>query len=250
MDASRKIETNTFGEKCRFGEFVLPYLYRELVPTEITEFEAHLAECGTCTDELADLALPRFEVFDWKRTEFDPLPTPEFSIDYNRLPKRTFISGIRGYLEAIFPVFGRRQLSFAAVILAFFAIAVWIVAIRSPFSFSFINPEIADRLPSEVAAPDIGKLPFAILPEEEKEIFATTVIAAKGDEIVSKAQKTQKSLILKRISGKRSDQVSGISRNGKSETFAVDLEIPVTGRFEKKDESIRLMDLFEEIGDV
>ena len=67
---------------CRFSADIVPYMYGELSGAESFAFESHLLECGSCTDEFAVVSNARYEVYDWKKLEFDPLPTPRFSIPY------------------------------------------------------------------------------------------------------------------------------------------------------------------------
>jgi hypothetical protein len=62
--------------KCNFSIDVVPYMYGEMSPAGISAFESHLLECDECTDELAAVSFARYEVYDWKKLEFDPLPTP------------------------------------------------------------------------------------------------------------------------------------------------------------------------------
>lgn len=64
--------------KCEFSEDVIAYMYGEMASTAISTFESHLLDCDECTDELAAVSFARYEVYDWKKLEFDPLPTPRF----------------------------------------------------------------------------------------------------------------------------------------------------------------------------
>lgn len=238
-----------FEQDCRFGEQVMAYLYRELAPAEISEFEAHLSNCQTCIDELADLSLPRLEVLDWKRFEFDPLPTPDFVFNHAPVPTISFMERFRYYVVAIFAGFGVRNLSFAAGAVICL-VAIWIGVtneepLPGPISANLVLIESA-----EVAVPEIEAQPVAAFPEEEN-------IAGRTKEVIAKNSKLYPAIkTARRTSGPQANrsrfslQAAGNIRNGRAERYAVDLEIPLTVRAEQKDESIRLTDLFEDLGGV
>ena len=65
---------------CKFSADIVPYLYGELSDRNSYAFESHLVNCGTCTDEFAEVSAARYEVYEWKKLAFDPLPTPRFEI--------------------------------------------------------------------------------------------------------------------------------------------------------------------------
>lgn len=67
---------------CTHGGDMLAYLYSEMAAVDREMFEVHLAECGTCIDDFAELSQSRYPVFEWKRLEFDPLPTPRVVIPF------------------------------------------------------------------------------------------------------------------------------------------------------------------------
>src|SRR5881392_3406899 len=66
--------------KCKFNGDMVSYMYGELPSDESTVFEQHLLDCTNCTDEFAAISSSRYEVYDWKKLEFDPLETPSFEI--------------------------------------------------------------------------------------------------------------------------------------------------------------------------
>lgn len=70
------------NSECKLSADIVPYLYGELSPAEGSAFESHLLECVDCTDEFAAMSNARYEVYDWKKTEFEPLATPVFTIPY------------------------------------------------------------------------------------------------------------------------------------------------------------------------
>jgi anti-sigma factor RsiW len=70
--------------ECNFGEDAVLYLYGELPDADRVVFESHLLDCTACTDEFASMASARYEVYDWKTVEFDPLATPRFEIPFEQ----------------------------------------------------------------------------------------------------------------------------------------------------------------------
>lgn len=65
---------------CGFAEEVLAYVYNELPAVARDRFDSHLADCPYCIDELAELSYSFYSVHEWRQLDFDPLPTPVFSV--------------------------------------------------------------------------------------------------------------------------------------------------------------------------
>ena len=74
-----KLDANNL---CSRGGDTLAYLYDEMAAAERERFEVHLADCTTCIDDFAELSQSRYPVFEWKQLEFDPLPTPRVVIPF------------------------------------------------------------------------------------------------------------------------------------------------------------------------
>jgi hypothetical protein len=69
--------------KCKFSSGIVPYMYGEMSGSESSSFESHLLECSMCTDEFASISSARYEVYEWKKLEFDPLATPQIEIVFD-----------------------------------------------------------------------------------------------------------------------------------------------------------------------
>ncbi len=67
---------------CNFTEEIISYLYNEMNLSEKLNFEAHLPECAICAREIADFTFVRSEIFNWKSNEFDQCSTPIIEIPY------------------------------------------------------------------------------------------------------------------------------------------------------------------------
>lgn len=87
---------------CPLTDEIVSYLYGELVSDTEHAFEAHLAECGPCTDEFAAIAEQRYSVFEWKKEAFDTLPTPRFAIPFEAHASRPGpIAAIMAWAESL-----------------------------------------------------------------------------------------------------------------------------------------------------
>src|SRR4051794_5572836 len=71
--------------ECKLSGAMVSYMYGELSSNEGLVFEQHLLECSECTDEFAAISSSRYEVYDWKKLEFDPLETPSFYIPFHEV---------------------------------------------------------------------------------------------------------------------------------------------------------------------
>src|SRR5262245_44488910 len=80
---------------CKYANGIVPYMYGELATSAATEFELHLPECEACTDEFAALSAARYEVYDWKKLDFDPLATPAIEIPFGEVVTVSWIEKLR-----------------------------------------------------------------------------------------------------------------------------------------------------------
>lgn len=96
---------NHQNSECTHAAEIVSYIYDEIGAAEKSVFEAHLASCATCPEELADFIDVRFAVAGWKETEFAPLATPVIEIPYETEQTRETVavsgswwSNLRGLL--------------------------------------------------------------------------------------------------------------------------------------------------------
>ncbi|HEX6124708.1 MAG TPA: zf-HC2 domain-containing protein [Pyrinomonadaceae bacterium] len=155
------------ASNCRFANDALPYMYGELTSPEASEFELHLLDCTACTDEFAEISNARYEVYEWKKLEFEPLTTPVFEIPY--VPASEGFS----FVDKIRAAFGGWAVpggAFAALAVALltFGPLLWtsdvkdIVVVNS----NLASPEpvdllsdrvVSEKLPSQVAGVPVKK---------------------------------------------------------------------------------------------
>ena len=73
---------NGNNTNCDFADDIVSYIYNETGEPDRKIFETHLAHCTVCTDEFAAISNARFSVFEWRKEEFAHLLTPEIKIPY------------------------------------------------------------------------------------------------------------------------------------------------------------------------
>ena len=215
---------------CTHGGDMLAYLYNEMALTDRETFEVHLADCGTCIDDFAELSQSRYPVYEWKRVQFDPLPTPRVIIPVEAASISWF-DKLRASL-ALRPAFAFGSLAAIAVVASLAAFAL--------IGGSTGNTEVAgfEPTPSVMPSPEASVQPpaRAIQPvaasnqpkadvrrDEEPKTVKVSASASRTAERLAKPKATQQA--------KRTEQLPTLN--------------PVD---EDEDDSLRLVDIFEEIG--
>jgi hypothetical protein len=130
-------------ENCSYSPDLVAYLYDEIDPAGRNLFEAHLADCGMCTDEFAELSFARLDVYEWHRDEFASMETPRFVIPYVNVELKTsWFDAFRGLFAA------HGQLATAGGAFALIAIisgAVYVASVNR-------TDEIASKPGSDIVA--------------------------------------------------------------------------------------------------
>src|SRR5215203_737663 len=110
-------------KECGFNADMVPYMYAELSAAKSVLFESHLLECTACTDEFASLSSARYEVYDWKKLEFDILPPPTFAVAFGSESEPVFSTWTEKIRAAFSASWALPGVAFAAlVILSIFAV--------------------------------------------------------------------------------------------------------------------------------
>ncbi|MDQ6788274.1 MAG: zf-HC2 domain-containing protein [Acidobacteriota bacterium] len=81
-------KNNHNDSDCAFAEQVVSYIYDEVAAGERAAFDAHLANCAACSDEIAGFNLARFSILEWKRQEFSSLQTPTIEIPFDKIGRQ------------------------------------------------------------------------------------------------------------------------------------------------------------------
>jgi hypothetical protein len=220
---------------CEFAADIVPYMYGELAPSECLVFESHLLECGDCTDEFAVVSGARYEVYDWKRSEFDLLPTPAFEIPYRSVEPApvTWIEKIRIAFSTPWAAPG---LAFATVVvLSVFGGAVYFSGSGdASIALNNTNKEPVVSQPAIDSARTQGE---PALVEREEPV---TVVEPKPQVVRATPRSNQPRRTVKRAETVRSVETRA--------TVATDRRAPRLNEFnEDEDTSLRLAQLFDDI---
>jgi len=222
--------------ECKFSGDVVPYMYGELSPSESSTFESHLLNCGGCTDEFAAVASTRYEVYEWKKLEFDPIPTPVFEIPYD---EEIVLSGGWSWFDKLRALTG----SWAIPSLAFGSLAV-VSLFAAAFLLSSDRREVAGIPNSNTPAvnssvPETGleaPIPSGEIKEEDKNQAGPIRIStpAAGDQ--------KRAVRNVRAAQPRAIEVKAASAQNSPK------KVPTLNEFvEDEDTSLRLAELFEDI---
>lgn len=215
---------------CQHAESIVPYLYQEMAESDASVFETHLAGCSSCTDEFAAVADARFCVYEWHKEEFVPLATPHFVVP-SGAPERI---GVLGQLAAILA-----RPSFA------FAGATAVLLLLALFAVSFFR-SAEEQVASNTVVPAIGTTPAeavttASLPKVDID-DDTEAQPSRGQPV----RPIRKSVTRTATASKPPTPFRTIRAD---EQLRQARSAPVLSNdIELEDESLRLADLFEEVG--
>lgn len=217
---------------CPLTDKIVAYIYGEIDGGECSSFESHLADCVTCTDDFAAISNARFSVFEWRKEEFDQLATPSFVIP--ELAKSTTAanteSGWFAGLAALLS-FARSPLAVAATLLLF--MGVGLIA----FTY-FIRSEELIATNTEV------KLPSTNEDAVKKQVIDSLTEVIPPDVVVPIRKQAPSYKPIRTAEIKRA--VNNTPRRLSSPQTA---RKPVLNDFnDETDESLRLADLFDEVG--
>jgi hypothetical protein len=220
--------------ECKFNGEMVSYMYGELSSEETSVFELHLVDCSACTDEFAAISSSRYEVYDWKKLEFDPLETPNFDVPLG-------VGTGASWSDRIRVVFAR---GWAVPAFSLAAIAIVSVVATGLIWQRSGNIELASRTFYPVPVNDEISVPA------ETEVATTTV--DKLDELtvkdrVSKSKRsTPRTFDSEPVKATRVRPVEVKQTTAKNEKKAV----PSLNEYadDEEDTSLRLAELLEDIG--
>lgn len=223
------MKRNIDNQLCESAEDIVPYLYQEMAENEVNVFETHLAECSSCTDEFAAVADARFSVYEWHKEEFVPLATPHFTVPSD-VPARI------GVYAQIAAIFARPSFAFAG------AVSILLVLTLAAFNlFRPTEPQIA----SNVAVPEVRTttaevVTTAALPKVE-DVADVEPVPIKTEPIRPyKVSKVKAQVVPKAPKAKDIGSDEQLRQARRAPALSNDVEL--------EDESLRLTDLFDEVG--
>ena len=226
------------------GIELVAYMYGELDHDSRTAFETHLAGCDECAFELASFAGARLSVIEWRREDFDPLATPVILVpeteQVTAFADRPTPAGIfKGFWDAVlsFPLAARVGASLAAASLV--AAIVYFAAFSDRQSAEVANqnrPQGVIGGPSAEApkepTPDVARYkpapePKQLKPEKiiDRHPIAHVQLASTRNALRSSSKIVQPKV---QTASTRAPRLNNLE--------------------EEEDKSLRLADLFAEIG--
>jgi anti-sigma factor RsiW len=225
------MKSNADNLICEYSESVVAYLYDELPVRETSIFEAHLEHCILCTDEFAAVADTRYSVYEWHKEAFVPLATPRFVV-----PQEPLRVGVWAQIAGLFATM-RPTLAFAggmaAVLLATFV------------GFNMLGPAETD-----IAANSVPVVQPAT-------ITVPTPSVVEPQFAVDSAENTPQLTKTRTLRATRTVVKPTVERKPIPKTVEAGIGNPLrqarkapalSNDVEVEDESLRLTDLFDEVG--
>lgn len=245
-------DNNHHNSSCAFAEQIVSYLYNETNAKEKSAFDAHLNNCSTCADELAGFGFVRSSIVEWKNTEFSSLETPPIEIPYP-LAVSTEKQSWLGELRKLFALSPAWSMVVAAI-------AVCVGLTFLVFNFSNKNEVAKDNKPIESVVSPIVEKQIAPPIKDTSDETAIKTPAEKlqkpsktapqvvsANQIVKASNNPPKNKSVKQ----NSDNLANIRKiKGDKNMLAVQKQsVPKLHNLEEEeDNSLRLADLFAEVG--
>ena len=264
------LNNNHRNSICAFAEPLISYLYDESGAAEKAEFETHLANCSACRNELAEFGAARTAMQEWRTLEFDILPTPAFEIPSPehqiKMPVADVSPSWFAGWRQIFAFKPALAMSGLIVLIALFGIGLMSVRFQNQNgeiaenSANAGNLKIADDEPMtakiEESPKQIETVPETVEPEKSNPSVASAPLKSASKKPFSAPISPMTTI----------KDSTNAARNGAPEIIP-SKAAPVTNRADSKsiltanskvphlsdtedeeDNSVRLADLFDEIG--
>ena len=244
---------------CAFSEPLISYLYGEIGASEKIEFEAHLKTCADCYNELTEFALARSAVREWRGSEFDTLATPTFEVPFDNVKTHTIEANVSpSWFDGLRQIFSFKP----ALAMSAFAILIALFGLTLLVSKFNVNNEVAGK------RDDSNIIKAAVTPTIEKSIEQPQPIAAETSEksavrnvptkIVDKKPVAPKNPVI-RVSTPAPKYIApqvvpvrtiqNPNKGNQKSVVAQQTKVPrLTDAEDEEDNSVRLADLFDEIG--
>lgn len=250
------LDTNYNHSPCEFAEQMVSRLYGETSRDEDAQFEAHLQTCFACADELANFGTVRSSLLEWRKEDFFKLKTPTFAIPVADKTSPTISSGAPSWFDALRGLFSSSPVWATAGLAAVLVCAGLIL-----FAFNFSNN-------SEIAGTNKNSKLIAASPSVEKPIenpkpddtVEPTEAKATNSQIETTNQKrvAPKAAQVKVQSNQAENKLNNAepirvvrdaNKQTKKSPSIQNAKAPtLTVAEEEEDTTLRLADLFDEIG--
>lgn len=267
--------------RCGFTEDLVSYLYDEINSAKKAEFERHLDNCSGCGEELIAFGFVRSSINYWHTEEFSELKLPNIEIPYIKNQNLVTISAVSNENQTWSDRF-RRLFSFSpprttataafAVVAVFISLALFVLILPTSNDVANLNnDEKLNQINNLTETPvqinnnetvkseenlldKTPNLPDSIeknrFEKKSEMIDKKSVLQHKKTESVS----TKSSKSIKNFSEtKKPNETITANRNLKTNNRNLPVEsnteIPKLTNFtDDEDDSLRLADLFDEIG--
>ncbi len=226
---------------CGFAADVLSYLYGELPANETATVESHLRECVGCAAEAESFAALRSSIADWKH-EFDLMPTPPIRVDERQsvapaVPSTSIFDAIRAFLAG-FPTLAAT--SAAALLIAGFG-AFYLLTLDR-------DNDVAETSQNRPKASPTTKSTPAAKSEPVDTTAAVTNVPAKTTEAPADVKPVKTAERQPRSTPDKTPRTNNRKTNvnpPKDDRAQAPTLIDENG---DEDDTLRLADLFDEIG--
>lgn len=241
---------NHKNSDCGFGELLVSYLYGETSGAEAAEFEKHLPNCQSCAGETEAFSSVHFAIEDWKTKDFAPLATPVIEIPGERkvqpaIVQTSWLAGLR-QLFSLSPAWSLATASVA--VLAICAGLVWLalsarqsndVAETNKNAKSGINVAAQKTPPTDADGDQNRKGDVQVSPINQPPV--TTSEAADQTKPNARAVKINNPRPAQKTDGTPKNNAA--KRDNKKQAMP-----KVLSDDDDEDDSLRLAELFDEIG--
>lgn len=250
---------NHQNSNCSFAPEIVSYIYDEIGVKEKFAFEAHLANCATCPEELADFMEIRFSVTDWKQNEFAPLATPVIEIPFEKEQVREIAAVQSSWLSNLRAIFTLSP-SFATASAAMAALVICAGLVFVVIKYSG-NVEVAAVENTNKTKPSVSptmevlpnKSAEKIIADNEKTTDKVIVNPPKAQNnettVVKFVERKPKNVAQNSENRPINTMVNKFNRpNVRKNSPANNRQLPRLNNFdEDEDDSLRLAELFEDI---
>lgn len=233
------------NSSCAFGEQIVTYIYDEANAKERKEFESHLMNCLPCADEIAGFGLVRSSINQWRKEEFFALESPALQIPVTLT--QTVKSGKLSWIDEF-----RKLFSFSPAWVGGFAALliclglVWLFFGNSKNEMIAEVPPIVEEKPIEQPKEENA----FVKSQDEKPVEIPQNVKQVEQKTVAPKNQTIKAVNMPKLKSVRPkmDGATAENKNKKSNTNQKKDAPTLVEMSEEDDKSLRLAELFDEIG--
>jgi hypothetical protein len=231
------------------GADLISYLYGEMDENTRSAFESHLAQCDGCAVELGAFSDARLGVVEWRRNDFDRLATPEIAI--SRETTRVALAPLRekkGLFASLAELIGSASvfakvgvgLAAAALLIGFVYFALVPPSGNRDIAVKKVDKSAETSVQNESVADKRKEV--AVLPDKTPKHIVTPAVVHPTPVVKHRSANIQLAVSYPKVR-------NNVIRRIGSET-AKKVAPRLNLYDEEEDRTLRLSDLFSEIGPV